>query len=291
MDGMMTVIVAAGIAAVVGAVVGLIISRVMSLSSGLTIGAAVLFALAAGGVGFFLAKQDLLPRQAFDKARKDIETVPEVRVMRQYYPADYAKLQNDLEMVKGDRIGATGVRQMVRANANALLLREARKANDANLIQLMTLRRDKARALAGRSVSWCYDFTRGTRLSFDPDTVVDPAIVERERAATAAILTQTATAPMLEAAGAKKDQYTLKSRVEQYYEVELRDQVATRVAASFQPAEQETIISLAGRNVTVTDSARQSLLCRYNIALLDETLKLAPDKAAMVYRLNLGKGL
>jgi hypothetical protein len=48
---------------------------------------------------------------------------------------------------------------------------------------------------------------------------------------------------------------------------------------------------LTGRKVSIDDPARQGLLCRYSIALLDETLKLPADKAAMVYRLNMGKGL
>jgi hypothetical protein len=291
MDGTTTLILVAAIAGLVGAGAGVILARVTRLPAVLTLVAALVFAAAAAGVGWFIARQDVLPRQAFDAERKAIETVPEVQVMRQYYPEDYAKMQNDLELVKGDRLGPTGVRQIVRSNANALLQREARKASDANLIQLMQFRRDKAKALGAKSVTWCYDFTRGARLSFDPDTVVDPAIVARERAATSAILKQTATAPVKDAAGAKKDEYTLKSRLEQYYQVQLRDQVADRAQAQFQPAEREIIVSLAGRNVTVSDSTRQSLLCRYNIALLDETLKLPADKAAMVYRLNVGKGL
>lgn len=292
----MLVLLSAGAGAVVGAAVGAIFGKVMNLPTALTIGAAVVFAGGAGAGGYFLARHDLVPAQQFADARKAAEDLPDVKVIRQAFPADYAVLQNQLEMMKGERLGVAGVNQIVRANANALMQREARKASDANLVTLMRIRRDKAEALRQKNVAWCYDFTRGARLTFDPDAVVGPELVQRERDATSAILAQVAAAPLLNAPGAAGANSTtgdrsLKAQQERYGQVEVRDGVARRARAGFSEEEQKTIVMLSGRKVSLDDAGRQGLMCRYSIAQLDETLKLPPETAAMVYRLNLSKGL
>ena len=291
MDANTLLVVSAVLAACAGAGAGLLVGRLMNLPRLLGIGLALVSAGGAGALAWFIVSHDVAPRQAFDRARADAEALPEVRILKASYPEAYGRLQASLTLIQDKRLGEVGVRQQVRSIATATMLANARKATDANVVRLMQLRRDKARALAEKSVAWCYDFTRGARLTFDPDAVVDAALLERERAVTTDILTQTAREPVLNAAGAKADEYTLKSRIDQYYEVELRDQVASRVQSTFPEADRKVIVMLTGRKVSIDDPARQGLLCRYSIALLDETLKLSVDKAAMVYRLNMGKGL
>ncbi|MFN3856270.1 MAG: hypothetical protein ACK4RV_00860 [Caulobacter sp.] len=289
---MTTILTMAAIAAVVGAVVGLVLSKVLPLPKAAGYAMIGLFAVGGGGVGYFLAMQDVIPKQEFDKARAAMDQLPDVQAIKQYYPNDYAELQRNLEVIKNERKGTTGVAQYVRAQANAVLLREARKGNDDNLVALMTLRRDKAVAIAEKSPAYCFEFVGGRRLSFDPDTIVGPEMVERERAITAEVLKQTATAPVLNAAGAVKDDEKIETRVELYYQVEVRDAVAAKARARFTPDEQKTIQMLASRSVSLQgDTAKQSLMCRYGIAQIDETLKLPKDKAAMVYRLNIRQGL
>jgi hypothetical protein len=291
MDANTLLVVSAVLAASAGAGAGLLAGRLMNLPRLLGIGLALVSAGGAGALAWFIVSHDVVPRQAFDRARADAEALPEVRILKASYPEAYGRLQASLTLIQDKRLGEVGVRQQVRSIATATMLANARKATDANVVRLMQLRRDKARALGEKSVAWCYDFTRGARLTFDPDAVVDAALLERERAVTTDILIQTAREPVLNAAGAKADDYTLKSRIDQYYEVELRDQVASRVQSTFPEADRKVIVMLTGRKVSIDDPARQGLLCRYSIALLDETLKLSADKAAMVYRLNMGKGL
>jgi len=291
MDANTLLVISAAVAACAGAGGGLLAGRLMNLPALMGAGLAIVAAGAAGALAWFIVDHDVVPRQAFDRARSEAESLPEVKVLKASYPEAYARLQADLTLVQDKRLGEVGVRQQVRSIATSTMLANARKATDANVVRLMELRRDKAKALGEKSVAWCYDFTRGARLTFDPDAAVDAALLERERVVTTDILTQTAKAPVLNAAGAKADDYTLKSRIDQYYEVELRDQVAARVQSNFSQADRKVIVMLTGRKVSIDDPARQGLLCRYSIALLDETLKLPPDKAAMVYRLNMGKGL
>jgi hypothetical protein len=291
MDANSLLVMSAALAACAGAGVGLLAGRLMNLPALMGGALAVIAAGAAGALAWFIVSHDVVPRQAFDRARAEAEALPEVKVLKASYPDAYARLQAELTLIQDKRLGEVGVRQQVRAIATATMLANARKATDANLVRLMQLRRDKASALGEKSVAWCYDFTRGARLTFDPDTVVDGALLERERTVTTDILSQTARAPVLNAAGAKVDEYTLKSRIDQYYEVELRDQIASRVQSAFPEPDRKVIVMLTGRKVSIDDPARQGLLCRYSIALLDETLKLPADKAAMVYRLNMGKGL
>lgn len=289
---MTTILIMAAIAAVVGAVIGLILGRVLTLPKAGGLVMAAVFAVGGGGVGFFLARQDVLPKQEFDKARAAIDQLIDVQALKQYHPTEYAELQRNLEVIKNERKGATGVAQYVRAQVNGVLLREARKGSDENLVKLLTLRRDKAQALAEKSPAYCFDFVRGGRLNFNPDTIVGGGFVDRERAVAAEVLKQTATAPVLNAAGALKDDEKIETRIKMYYEVELRDEISAKARARFQPAEQETIRKLASRSVSLEgDPERQGLMCRYNIAVMDETLKLPQDKAAMVYRLNLRNGL
>ncbi|MBI1407870.1 MAG: hypothetical protein GC145_17285 [Caulobacter sp.] len=292
----MLILVSVAVGAVVGAVAGVIIARVMNLPAALTIGAAVVIAAVGGGGGYFLAQNDFVPAQEFAAAREAAEALPDVKVLKQYFPADYAALQNQMEVVKGDRLGVAGVNQMVRATANAVMQREARKANDANLVRLMQLRRDKAEALRQKNVAWCYDFTRNARLTFDPNAVVPPEMVQRERDITSDILRQVATDPVLNAPGAagansNTEDRSLKAQQLRYGQVEIRDNVAKRARAGFSEDEQKTIVMLSGRSVSLDEAPRQGLMCRYSIAQLDETLQLPPEQAAMVYRLNLGKGL
>jgi hypothetical protein len=286
-----TVLIAAGVGAAAGAGVGASIGKVMNLSGVVTIASALLFAIIAAGGGAWTANHDLLPREKYDAARKAGEALPEVQVLRQYYPADYAALQTSLEANKAKRLGATGVNQLIRAQVNATLLREARKASDDNLVLLMTLRRDKAQALSQKSVAYCYDYLRGGRLTFDPDTAVDPAIVAREKTASAAILRQTATAPVVGAPGSDPNPRTMAGLQAQARDIELRDGLAAGARAGFPEEDQATIKMLASRGVSLSDAPRQSMLCRYNIILLNETLKLTPAQTALVYRMNLAKGL
>lgn len=279
----------AGVA--VGALGGFVLSRALSLKGALALAGVVVIGAAGGALGWFFADHDLVPNQKFALARKEAEKLPEVATLKQYYPADYAKMQNDMEMVKGKRLGTTGIAQLVHSNARAVLSRELKKASDENLIALMKIRRDKAQALGKVNPAYCYDFTRGARLSFDPDTVVSADLVKRERDATATILRQVATAPVKDAAGANLDPEDSNKRVDLWYDVQLKNEIGDKALAGFSPEDAKTVRQLTGRNISVSDARRQALLCRYSIALLDETLKLPPAKAATVARLNVGKGL
>lgn len=279
----------AGIA--IGAVGGFVLSRALSLKGALMIAGVVVLGAAGGALGWFFADHDLVPNQKFANARKEAEKLPEVATLKQYYPADYAKMQNDMELVKGKRLGTTGIAQLVHSNARAVLSREMKKASDENLVTLMTIRRDKAQALGKVSPAYCYAFTRGARLTFDPDTVVSPDLVKRERDATAAILRQVATAPIKDAAGANLDPEDSNKRVDLWYDVQLKNEIGDKALAGFSAEDAKTVRQLTGRNISVSDPARQTLLCRYNIALLDETLKLPAAKAATIGRLNVGKAL
>ena len=275
----------------VGAIGGVVLARALSMKGGLLIAGIVVIGAAGGALGWFFADHDLVPNQKFANARKDAERLPEVATLKQYYPADYAKMQNDMELVKDKRLGTTGIAQLVHSNARAVLSRDLKKASDENLIALMKIRRDKAEALGKVSPAYCYDFTRGARLTFDPDTVVSADLVQRERAATAAILEQVATNPVKDAAGANLDPEDSNERVDLWFDVQLKNKIGDQALAGFTPEDAKTVRQLTGRNISVSDPARQALLCRYNIALLDETLKLPPAKAATVARLNVGKGL
>lgn len=279
----------AGVAA--GALGGFVLSRALSLKGGLMIAGVLVIGAAGGGLGWFFADHDLVPNQQFANARKEAEKLPEVATLKQYYPADYARMQNDMELVKGKRLGTTGIAQLVHSNARAVLGRELKKATDDNLITLMKIRRDKAEALGKVNPAYCYDFTRGARLAFDPDTVVSADLVKRERDATAAILRQVATAPVKDAAGANLDPEDSNARVDLWYDVQLKNEIGDKALAGFTAEDAKTVRQLTGRNISVSDPKRQGLLCRYNIALLDETLKLPPAKAATVARLSVGKGL
>jgi hypothetical protein len=276
---------------VVGALGGFVLSRALSLKGALMIAAIVVIGAAGGALGWFFADHDLVPNQQFANARKDAERLPEVATLRQYYPADYAKMQNDMELVKGKRLGTTGIAQLVHSNARAVLSRELKKASDDNLIALMKIRRDKAEALGKVSVAYCYDFTRGARLNFDPDTVVSADLVKRERDATAAILQQVATNPVKDAAGANLNPEDGGKLVDLWYDVQMKNQIGDQALAGFTPEDAKIVRQLTGRNISVSDAKRQGLLCRYNIALLDEALKLPPAKAATIGRLNVGKAL
>lgn len=279
----------AGIA--VGAIGGVVLARALSMKGGLLIAGIVVIGAAGGALGWFFADHDLVPNQKFANARKDAERLPEVATLKQYYPADYAKMQNDMELVKDKRLGTTGIAQLVHSNARTVLSRELKKATDENLITLMKIRRDKAEALGKVSPAYCYDFTRGARLDFDPDTVVSADLVQRERAATAAILEQVATNPVKDAAGANLNPEDGGKLVDLWYDVQMKNKIGDQALAGFTPEDAKTVRQLTGRNISVSDPKRQALLCRYNIALLDETLKLPPAKAATVGRLNVGKGL
>ncbi|WGM39745.1 hypothetical protein [Caulobacter sp. NIBR1757] len=275
----------------VGAIGGLVLARALSMKGGLLIAGVIVVGAAGGALGWFFADHDLVPNQKYANARKDAERLPEVATLKQYYPADYAKMQNDMEMMKGKRLGSTGIAQLVHANARAVLSREMKKASDENLIALMKIRRDKAEALGKVSPAYCYNFTRGARLDFDPDTVVSADLVQRERAATAAILEQVATNPVKDAAGANLNPEDGGKLVDLWYDVQMKNKIGDQALAGFTPDDAKTVRQLTGRNISVSDPKRQALLCRYNIALLDETLKLPPAKAATVARLNVGKGL
>lgn len=279
----------AGVA--VGAIGGLVLARALSMKGGLLIAGVIVVGAAGGALGWFFADHDLVPSQKFANARKDAERLPEVATLKQYYPADYAKMQNDMELVKGKRLGATGIAQLVHSNARTVLSRELKKATDENLITLMKIRRDKAEALGKVSPAYCYDFTRGARLDFDPDTVVSADLVKRERDATAAILEQVATNPVKDAAGANLNPEDGSKLVDLWYDVQMKNKIGDQALAGFTTEDAKTVRQLTGRNISVSDPKRQALLCRYNIALLDETLKLPPAKAATVGRLNVGKGL
>lgn len=291
MDANTITIVSIVVGLLVGAGGGLVLSNALSMQGGLKIAGILVVGIGGAALGWFFADNSLVPNQQYALARKEAEKLPEVATLKQYYPADYAKMQNDMELVKGKRLGSTGIAQLVHSNARTVLSREMKKASDENLITLMKIRRDKAEALGKVSPAYCYDFTRGARLTFDPDTVVSADLVKRERDATAAILEQVATSPVKDAAGANLNPEDGGKLVDLWYDVQMKNQIGDQALAGFTPDDAKIVRQLTGRNVSVSDARRQALLCRYNIALLDEALKLPPAKAATVGRLTVGKGL
>lgn len=291
MDANTITIISIVVGVLAGAVGGFVLSNGLRMTGGLMIAAIVVIGAAGGALGWFFADHDLVPNQQYALARKEAEKLPEVATLKKYYPTDYAKMQNDMELLKGKRLGSTGIAQLVHSNARAVLSREMKKASDENLITLMKIRRDKAEALGKVNVGYCYDFTRGARLAFDPDTVVSADLVKRERDATAAILEQVATNPVKDAAGANLNPEDGGKLVDLWYDVQMKNQIGDQALAGFDPEDAKIVRQLTGRNISVDDPKRQGLLCRYNIALLDATLKLPPAKAATVGRLSVGKGL
>lgn len=283
-------IIAAVVGAGIGAAAGVIFGRLFGLGRNGVIGVAVAFAVIAGIGAHFLVQSDAAPKKAFDDARAAADALPDVAAVKQYYPDQYAVLEKDLDVLRDQKLGAAGVRDAVRRQLTPLVKRQAKLADDANLLALMKLSRDKGAALLNNP-AYCHQFFTGGRLTFNPETIFPAALVQQDHAVSAALLKQTATTPLSNAAGARVDDGELKSRVREYYEVQLRDEVIDRVQAGFNPDERKQLQLLAGRKVSLEgDTVRQGMLCRYNIALLDETLKLPADKAAMVYRLNLARG-
>ena len=291
MNGLTTTILAVLVGAALGVGAGLVFGKLFDLGGKAIIVLAVVFAAIAGIGAQFIVSTDAAPGKAFDEARASAEALPDVAALKQYYPEEYAALEKDFDLARQQKLGAAGARDAVRRNVYQLVKRQAKLADDANLIALMTLSRDKGAALVNNP-AFCHQHFTGARLTFNPETVFPAPMLERDHTVSAALLKQTATAPVSNAAGARVDDGDIKSRVRDYYEVELRDKVAERTRAGFTPAEREQLQILAGRKVSLEgDTAKQGMLCRFNIALLDETLKLPADKAAMVYRLNLVKGL
>jgi hypothetical protein len=283
-----TIVLVVGMAAA-GVAIGAVLASIFGGGRAGLIGLGALFGLGGAAGGWWLDKHDVQPRLAFEAAVKAADASPDVVAMKRYYPTDYQNMQRALEMAKGERKGAAGAQYMIRLHVRDVVTRQVRLGADKELVALMTLTRDEARALSARSPGECLEYFNGGKLSFDPAKALSPDLVKRDAVLAADLFQQTATRPVKDAAGAHVDDFTWKGRERSWYEVADRDAVAARAMAQFPAADQPTIKMMATRKIKLDDRPMlQAQLCKYKISLMDEALKLPEAKAAMVYRMNLG---
>ncbi|MDQ0462347.1 hypothetical protein QO010_000095 [Caulobacter ginsengisoli] len=278
----------AGLAAV-GVAVGAIVSTIFKGGKAGLVGLGALFGLVGAAGGWWMNQHDMQPRLAFEAAARAADASPDVAALKRYYPTDYTNMQRALAAAAGDRSGAAGAQYLIRLHIRDVMTRQVKLGGDKELVALMTLTRDEATALSAKSPGYCLAYFAGGRLNFDPAKVLPSALVQRDAAVAATLFQQTATNPQKDAAGAHADEFTWASRGRAWDEDNARKGVAARALSQFPAADQAQLALLAKRRVNLDgQTALQTKLCKYKIALLDEALKLQPAQAAMVYRLNQG---
>lgn len=283
-----TILLVAGMAAL-GFGIGAIVSAVFGGGKTGLFGLGALFGLVGAAGGYYLNVHDVQPRLAFEAAAKAADDSPDVQALKRYYPTDYTNMQRALEAAKNERKGAAGALYLVRLHIRDVVARQFKLGADKELVALMTQQRDEARALAAKQPVYCAEYFNGGRLSFDPADVLPADLLQRDAAVAGGLLAQTAMSPAKEAAGAEQRDMTYASRFKLYEQNTVRDAVIGKAQAQFSKADLATINLMVRRK---TNPSRQpalaASLCRYKLALLDETLKLAEPQAAMVYRMNQG---
>lgn len=283
-----TILVIAGLGAL-GAAIGAVVGTVFGGGRNGMIGLAALFALVGAAGGWWLNQHSIQPGLAYQAAAKSADSSPDVMALKRYYPNDYTTLQRALEAAKDDRKGAAGAMYLVRLQVRDVASRQVRAGADKELVALMAVRRDEAKALQAKSALYCMEFFNGGRFSFDPADIMSADLLKRDAQASADLFTQTATNPVKDAAGAHTDDFTWAGRERAWYEVADRDAVAAKAIAQFPEADRANIRMMTTRKLNLRNQpALAAQLCKYKIALLDEALKLPEPKAAMVYRLNQG---
>jgi hypothetical protein len=275
--------------AVLGAIIGAVVATVFQAGNAGRGALAVLLGLVGAGGGWWLFNHDIKPRLAYEAAAQAAEASPDVAALKQYYPTDYANMQQALEMQKGERKGAAGAQYLIRLTVNGVVTRQAKLGGDKQLVALMNLRRDEGQALVAKSPSYCTEYFSGGKLSFDPAGVLPADLLKRDAAVSADLLQQTAANPAKNAPGAEARDMSLASRTVLYEENLVRQAVLDKSLAQFPKEDQQTIKMMATRKTGLRDRpALAATMCRYKLAMLDETLKLPEAKAAMIYRMNHG---
>lgn len=287
MNAMTATILTIGGLAVLGAVIGAVIGTVFQAGNAGRGALAVLFALVGAAGGWWVNEHSIQPGLAYQASAKAADESADVLALKRYYQADYQNMQQALAMAKDDRKGAAGAQYLVRLQIRDSVRRQVKLGGDKQLVALMTLQRDEARALAAKSPDWCMQYFNGGRWSFDPTKELSAELLQRDAAVSADLLTQTATAPDKDAAGAEARDLSYASRYKLYLQNNVREAVLNKAVAGFSADEQKTINLMARRKANLRGQpALSSLMCKYKIALLEETLKLPEPQAAMTYRMN-----
>lgn len=283
-----TVLVIAGMA-VLGAVIGAVVSAIFGGGRSGMLGLSALLALVGAAGGWWVNGHTIQPGRAYQAAIKAADAAPDVAALKRYYPNDYANMQRQLELAKDDRSGAAGARYLIRLHVREVMTKRIKQGADKQLVALMTQQRDEAGALAARSPGYCMEYFNGGRLSFDPGAVLSADLLRRDATVAADLLTQTATNPAKNAAGAEALNIGYASRLQLYREGNARQAVSDKAMGQFSQDDQETIKLMVRRKTNLSDQpALAAMLCKYKIGLLGETLKLPEQQAAMVYRMSQG---
>lgn len=287
MNAMTATILTIGGLAVLGAIIGAVVATVFQAGNAGRGGLAVVFALIGAAGGWWLNEHSIQPGLAYQASAKSADASPDVLALKRYYPEDYKNMQTALVAAKDDRKGAAGAQYLVRLQIRDTVRRQVKLGGDKQLVALMTLQRDEAKALAAKSPKYCMEYFNGGRWSFDPTKELSSDILQRDAAVSADLLTQTATAPDKDAAGAEQRDLSYASRYKLYLQNNVREAVLEKAMAGFSKDEQKTINLMARRKANLRgQTALSTLMCNYKIALLEETLKLPEEKAAMTFRMN-----
>ncbi len=283
-----TIILVVGMAAA-GVAVAAIVSTIFQGGRSGLIGLGVLFGLAGGAGGWWLDQHSLQPGLAFQAKAKAADASPDVVALKRYYPDEYAAMQRSLAAAKDDHTGAAGALYLIRLQVRSVITRQFPLGADKQLVALMTLQRDEAKALAAKNPAYCTEYFNGGRLSFDPGEVLPADLLQRDAAVAGDLLQQTAMAPAKNAAGAEQRDLSYASRFKLYEQNTVRDAVIGKAQSQFSTDDQKSINLMVRRKASLRDQpALAALMCKYKTALLEENLKLPEPQAAMVYRMNQG---
>ena len=185
-------------------------------------------------------------------AEKDLE-----RVLKQYYPDDYAKMRGAVFSFNNGRVRDMAIR---------LMQRQAPYADDDSMMGVIRIARDETKEAHDKSPKQCAETLSGGGLPSEDDDLKAQAVQVFTH-----YLEQTATDP--------------RSGREQADTTSLRGRIAKGAMARLPVDEQEAIKNLNfSGGVTHADARGQAAFCDFAIALFDDLSDRSPHESATLMR-------
>jgi hypothetical protein len=182
-----------------------------------------------------------------------VDMIPTGQALKSHYPEDYAKLERAVARARtGDEVV-----QALDGTATAVLGRQRALANEQSSYAMYEVARDEGRALREVDAGDCAAFMDGHGSNEALAKALTPALMAKERGATAQLLTQAAVAPAPPAKAMALDELV---------------KLSSEAVSTLPVAEQDVAIRVLREARDPRTPEEQRATCDFNLALADVIL-------------------
>lgn len=220
------------------------------------------------GIGIALAIVRSVEPSFGRQLMAEVDQLPSVQALKAHYPADYETLRSRVEATTPGA-GADDVRAVTSGVFADVVRRQLPKADAESMYALQQVARSYAAALRDVDAQGCLDMMEGKGAPPSLTTVRRAEVEQKDMAATARILVQTATTPAPPASPMAFEEFL---------------RLSSAALATLPDREQEVTIAILKEEREPSTPEERRTMCDFNLALVDQLLVLPPAEGGAKIR-------